>query len=37
MGVLSEERRKEKMSGDIDQDNSIALWTSLANHQSNLC
>ena len=25
------------MSGDIDQYNSISLWTSLANLQSNLC
>jgi hypothetical protein len=25
------------MSGDIDQDNSISLWTSLASGNSNLC
>lgn len=37
IGLLSEERRKEKMSGDIDQDHSVAFWSNCKTGKGSLC
>jgi hypothetical protein len=37
VGFTTEERRYERMSGDIDQGGCIAYWSSIANAKGNLC
>ena len=37
LGVLAEERRKEKMSRDIDQDHSVAYWSNCRTGKGSLC
>jgi hypothetical protein len=37
VGFTTEERRKERMSGDIDQGGSLAYWSNKANAKGNLC
>ncbi len=37
LGFTTEERKKEKLSGDIDMCNSLAYWTNKKNRSGNLC
>lgn len=37
IGFTTQERRKEKMSGDIDQGGSLAYWSNKKNQKGNVC
>ena len=36
-GLTTEERKCERMNGDVDQDGSLAYWSNLRNRRGNLC